>query len=177
MGTSNCEAKYGNPRPPVPYGQQQNVSEALWFEDGFKECVGYLTEGRYLVFEMFGHALTNLGHGFPAVVPTRATPSHDDKKQRWVVHYWGGEESGMFTISSALDGRWLGPFGTLLPADSQARAAPVRISFLGNGKGYSLQYAHVTESSFIGIKGNGSLSLENGLGFEGFKVWSVTYHN
>ncbi|GFF42010.1 hypothetical protein IFM58399_06462 [Aspergillus lentulus] len=129
IGTSNCQAKYPVQRPPVPYGQQNDTSEALWFEDGYKD-----------------------------------TPDHSEKKQRWVIHYSNGEESGLFLISSALDGKWLGPSGTLLPANCSDQAAQVKITFLGNGQGYALEYA--TGSNEVGL---GEKS--------GFKVWSVTYHN
>ncbi|RHZ47182.1 hypothetical protein CDV55_100609 [Aspergillus turcosus] len=161
VGTSNCQAKYPVQRPPVPYGQQNDTSEALWFEDGYKECVGYLTEGRYLVFEKAGYALTNAGNHL-SISP--AIPDHSEKKQRWVIHYSDGEESGLFLISSALDGKWLGPNGTLLPANCSDQAAQVKITFLGNGRGYSLEYAAGSNKVRLGGK-------------SGFKVWSVTYHN
>lgn len=178
VGTSNCEATYPQPRPSVPYGKQRNISDALWFEDGFKECVGYLTEGRYLVFEMAGLALTNLGKGFPPqVIPTAATPRHDDKRQRWIIHYNINEENGVFTIASALDGRWIGYGGVLV--DNYEEAAPSKINFLGNGKGYAIQYATHNSAQalpFITITENGGL----GFGSEpeiGYKVWSVSYHD
>jgi phospholipase C len=161
VGTSNCQAKYPVQRPPVPYGQQNDTSEALWFEDGYKECVGYLTEGRYLVFERAGYALTNAGDHL-SISP--AVPDHSKKNQRWVIHYSDGEESGLFLISSALDGKWLGPKGTLLPANRSDQAAQVKITFLGNGRGYSLEYAAGSKEAGLGGKA-------------GFKVWSVTYHN
>lgn len=177
MGTGNCEARYPDPRPPVPYGKQQNVSEALWFEDGFKECVGYLTEGRYLVFEASGHALANPGDSSNNVTATPATSNHDDKRQRWVIHYSDGEESGIFTVSSALDGRWLGASMSLLPASDHGEAAPLRIRFLGNGKGYSLQYANATtDVSYITINEDGQVALEP-TASGSFTAWSVTYHD
>ncbi|KAL1961732.1 hypothetical protein VTN77DRAFT_1094 [Rasamsonia byssochlamydoides] len=178
-GTALCEAQYPNSRPPVPYGEQ-NLTESLFFEDGFKEVVGYLTEGRYLVFEMAGFALTNpsananaMGH----VTVSPATPDHSSKNQRWVIHYSQGEESGIFKVSSAPDGRYIGAGGRLLPASQQAQAADLRISFLGNGKGYTVQYAD-GNSSVIAI-GDGVVtnSPQEQRPLTGVKIWSVSYHD
>ncbi|RAL05427.1 nonhemolytic phospholipases C family protein [Aspergillus ibericus CBS 121593] len=172
VGTANCEATYTEPRPPVPYGKQ-NVTDSLFFEEGYKECVGYLTEGRYLVFEKSGYALTNTGNT-TRLSGTAAHKDHSDKKQRWVVHYSSGEESQIFKLSSALDGKWLGPRGTLLPADRRNNAAEVKITFRGNGHGYDLQYVN---STTIALDDQGEVRMNATKGSEdGYKVWSVTYH-
>ncbi|KAA8651475.1 nonhemolytic phospholipases C family protein [Aspergillus tanneri] len=165
VGVVKCKALHPVQRPPVPYGKQDNVTEALWFEDGYKECVGYLTEGRYLVFEKSGNALTNAGNA-TQISSTPAQPDHRDKKQRWVIHYSDDEESQVFHISSALDGKWLGPKGALLAADRGEDAADVKITFLGNGNGYSLQYSDSTP-----VEGQKFPASD-----EGYQVWSVTYH-
>ncbi|KAJ5933635.1 hypothetical protein N7454_005964 [Penicillium verhagenii] len=157
-GTSNCEATYPVQRPTVPYGQQSNKTEALWFEDGYKEVVGYLTEGRYLTFESSGKALTNAGN-VSRVSSTKALADHSDKHQRWVIHYTSDEESQIFQISSAVDSKWIGTDGSL--ASGRSNAANIKITFLGNGKGYSLQYEDGTTVSGLG---------------NGTKVWSVSYH-
>ncbi|KAF9890279.1 hypothetical protein FE257_006193 [Aspergillus nanangensis] len=154
VGASNCEAAHLQPRPDVPYGQQ-NETDALFFEEGYKEVIGYLTEGRYLVFEQEDTALTNTGQ----LTKSQATECHSDKRQRWVIHYSEGEESQMFQISSALDGKWIGPDGTLVA--SQSEAVNVMIKFLGNGNGYQLRY---TDGSDLG-----------GDSTQGYKIWSVTY--
>ncbi|OOF95290.1 hypothetical protein ASPCADRAFT_5820 [Aspergillus carbonarius ITEM 5010] len=172
VGTSNCEATYPEPRPPAPYGKQ-NVTDSLFFEDGYKECVGYLTEGRYLVFEKSGYALTNTGNA-TRLSSTAAREDHSDKRQRWVVYYSSGEESHIFKLSSALDGKWLGPRGSLLPASRRNAAAEVKITFRGNGHGYDLQYVN---STIIALDDQGALQMNatKGAG-DGYKVWSVTYH-
>ncbi|KAL2003706.1 hypothetical protein VTN02DRAFT_2609 [Thermoascus thermophilus] len=183
-GAALCEASFPTTRPPVPYGEQHDLSEALFFEEGFKECVGYLTEGRHLVFEMSGYALTNPSDGENAqdgkMTSSRATEDHRDKRQRWVIHYSQGEESGLFKISSAVDGRWVGPNGTLTSADDRAGAADVNITFLGNGKGYRLEYADGrSDSHLLEIDERGTLTVNNASDAsgrdEGFKIWSVTY--
>jgi phospholipase C len=181
-GTALCEAQFPVTRPPVPYGKQ-NINEALFFEEGFKECIGYLTEGRYLVFDMSGYALANPSSdssetGSVAISPTN--PDYRSKNQRWVIHYSQGEESGIFKISSALDGRWLGPRGSLLPVEDQDDAANIKITFLGNGNGYDLQYVD-SPFSHLRVDAYGALST-NDAEFakdleQGFKVWSVSYHD
>lgn len=158
IGTSNCEAKYPTQRPTVPYGNQSNKTNALWFEEGYKEVIGYLTEGRYLTFESSGVALANSGNA-SKLSTTRAVADHSDKHQRWVIHYTADEESQIFQISSALDGKFIGAKGSLVTGRS--KAANVKITFLGNGKGYSLQYE---DGTAVG-------SLKSGC-----KIWSVSYH-
>jgi phospholipase C len=157
-GTSNCEAAHPVQRPTVPYGNQSNKTNTLWFEEGYKEVIGYLTEGRYLTFEYSGRALTNPGHASHVSI-TRALADHSDKHQRWVIHYTADEESQIFQISSALDGKWIGDRGALVTA--QSKAANIKITFLGNGKGYSLQYED----------GSAFRALQRGC-----KIWSVSYH-
>ncbi|KAI9042194.1 nonhemolytic phospholipases C family protein [Aspergillus affinis] len=166
VGTAKCVAAHVGQRPPVPYGKQGNISESLWFEDGYKECVGYLTEGRYLVFERFGQALTNAGNA-SRISTSRAHPDHREMSQRWVIHHSGNEDSQLFHVSSALDGKWLGSHGALLASDRREEAADITITFLGNGKGYTLQYA---DSTFV----EGAPEV-NEAG-KGYRVWSVTYH-
>ncbi|KKK21924.1 hypothetical protein P175DRAFT_0127130 [Aspergillus ochraceoroseus IBT 24754] len=156
-GTSNCEATYAVRRPPVPYGQQDET-DALFFEEGYKEVVGDLTEGRYLVFEHKNKALANTGKK-TKISRTPATAGHRDKQQRWVIHYTKDEESQIFQISSALDGKWIGPRETLV--SSRAEAANIKITFRGNGKGYRLQYV---DGPNVGAT-------------EEYTVWSVSYHN
>ncbi|KAJ5212782.1 uncharacterized protein N7498_004428 [Penicillium cinerascens] len=157
-GTSNCEAKYPTQRPTVPYGNQSNKTNALWFEEGYKEVIGYLTEGRYLTFESSGVALANSGNA-SKLSTTAAVADHSDLHQRWVVHYTADEESQIFQISSALDGKFIGAKGSLVTGSR--KAANITITFLGNGKGYSLQYG---DGTAVG-------ALKSGC-----KIWSVSYH-
>ncbi|KAL2803429.1 phosphoesterase family-domain-containing protein [Aspergillus granulosus] len=155
-GTATCEALHPVQRPTVPYGQQ-NATDTLFVEEGYKEVIGYLTEGRYLVFEQNKQALTNTGKG-NKLSRSKALADHSDKRQRWVIHYTADEESQIFHISSALDGRWIGQRGALV--SSRAKAANIKIRFLGNGKGYQLQYTNGTP-------------LDSK---QGYQIWSVTYH-
>jgi phospholipase C len=129
---------------------------------------------------MFGFALTNPhadGNGEGMVSISRATSDHSNKSQRWVIHYYQDEESGVFTVSSALDGRWIGPFGRLLPASQANNAAPLQFNFLGNGDGYTVKFANNAQGKIIGISDSGSLSTGSQQWFHGFSIWSVTYHD
>ncbi|KAJ5901667.1 hypothetical protein N7495_002195 [Penicillium taxi] len=173
IGSSVCQSTYNPQRPTVPYGNQNDTENTLYFEDGFKEVVGYLTEGRYLVFEKSGSAITNKGQD-NKLTTTSATDNHEDKSQRWIIHYSKDEENELFKVSSALDGRWLGPNGSLADASNSDNAEFVRIKFLGNGHGYSLQYAN---GKYIEVYGQGNLKLTEKEASRGFKVYSVSYHD
>ncbi|CAG8385481.1 unnamed protein product [Penicillium salamii] len=178
VGTSNCQSRHAQTRPPVPYGEQDNTTDtnSLWFEEGYKEVIGYLTEGRYLVFEKDGLAITNTGKT-DKLTTSPATSRHNDKPQRWIIHYNENEESQVFTISSALDGRWIGSNGALLPKSQSAGAAQVHISFLGPSQGYTLQFAGPKQ--YIDIDGQGVLSVRS-RGADvasGYKIVSVSYRD
>ncbi|KAI2706015.1 hypothetical protein CBS147332_7259 [Penicillium roqueforti] len=177
-GTSNCQARYKQTRPDVPYGEQSNATDVntLWFEEGFKEVVGYLTEGRYLTFEKNGAALTNPARG-NSLVSSPASPQHNNKAQRWVIHYNNDEESQTFTVSSALDGRWVGPDGVLLPKSHSAKAAQVHFTFLGGGLGYTMQF--VEKGQYIDIDKHGHLDTESRKTrpASGYQVFSVSFRN
>ncbi|KAJ5259435.1 phosphoesterase family-domain-containing protein [Penicillium angulare] len=177
VGTSQCESTYSSPRPPVPYADQDNSTNIMFFEDGFKETVGYLTEGRYLVFEKSGNALANPQDSeYSSLQTTQATDGHERKDQRWVIHYNNDEESGIFTVSSALDGRWIGANGDFVDMDNSDQAAQLHISFLGNGNGYNIQF--VSDGKYLSTEDDGTLKLasKNDAPTKGFKVYSVTYH-
>ncbi|KAJ6191313.1 Phosphoesterase [Penicillium mononematosum] len=175
-GTSNCQARHKQTRPDVPYGEQSNATDVntLWFEEGFKEVVGYLTEGRYLVFEKNGAAITNPTRG-SSLVTSDTSPQHNNKSQRWIIHYNDDEESHTFTISSALDGRWVGPGGALLPKSQSANAAQVHFTFLGGGLGYTLQF--VEKGGYIDIDKLGNLNAEGAKPTRGYKVFSVSFRD
>lgn len=163
-GASLCEAQYPTPRPTVPYDDQiapGNVSSLS--EQGFKSMRGALTEGRYIVFEKSGYALTNAGTDLSA---TKSTSAHNDISQRWVVHHVteGGDE---FAISSAKDGLYIGPKNCLIGAG--AGAQNYQVEFLA-GQGYSLQDQN---GKFLTISGEGKVQITGNATY--FKAFSVTY--
>jgi phospholipase C len=173
---SICVAEYGHFGPPIPYGpENEALDPSTLSEDGFKNVRGYLTEGRYLVFEMNGYALTNPSPSATDFIATAATATHSDKHQRWVVHATGGTATtggagaGTFTLSSALDGRYVKSHTSLGTGVSGAET--YTIADLGNGQGYTLvkengKYLSIDNTGVIDIVGTAPV---------GFQVFSVTY--
>ncbi|OJJ51727.1 hypothetical protein ASPZODRAFT_108681 [Penicilliopsis zonata CBS 506.65] len=164
-----CEAYYSDVVPTIPYGNQ-TLEDALYYEDGFKSVRGNLTEGRYLVFEIDGYALAAEEESKSSndkVTVTAATSTHEGLAQRWVLHV---EETGTthFTISSALDGRYIGAEGKLVTDANDA--VLFDIAYIGGGK-----YTITVVSSGKHLYAN-----KNGVSFNGqvvsFDVYSVTYH-
>ena len=146
-GYAVCEAAHKTTRPPVPYGQQDATS-ALATEQGFKAVRGQLTEGRFLVFEAGGYAIS-VANG--KLVATQARPQHDKLSQRFVAHQTGSK----FSLTRAQGGQEsLGMFA---------------IIDLGSGKGYSIKGS---DGTFLAVK-NGEL-VTSGTA-QGFQVFSVTY--
>jgi len=163
-GYAVCEALYPTQRPPVPYGQQtQNI--ASYSEQGFKVVRGNLTEGRYLVFEMNGYALTNSRDSLSS---SKATPQHNTKSQRWV-----GQQitagSPQFTFSSAVDRKYIGSDGQLVTSSNSAIV--VSVTDLGNGKGLAIS----SSAGYLTIDKTGKISW--GKSAVGFSTYSVTYDN
>ncbi|TVY91411.1 Phospholipase C [Lachnellula willkommii] len=172
-------SKYGNPppKPPAPFGpENENSDPSKLSEQGFKPVRGYLTEGRYLVFEMNGYAVT-AGPNATQITGTEATSDHRGKNQRWVVHASagtatdGGQGSGTFVLSSAADGRFLADHTSL--AKDRSGAETYTIADMGNGKGYSLMKE---DGKYLSINTNGTIDIVSG-GAEGFQVFSVTYQS
>ncbi|KAI1608770.1 non-hemolytic phospholipase C precursor [Exophiala viscosa] len=163
-GSSYCEAQYAVQRPPVPYANQTE-EKSLVSEKGFKSIRGYLTEGRFLTFEASGYALTNLGAKCATYNATKAVASHDGTGQRWVIHETA-TDSRLYTISSAVDGRYIGPHLSLV---SQKDALVHSITYLGGGKGYEVLNAN---GKYITIDTNGTVVMATS--GEGFTIYSVT---
>lgn len=147
-GYAVCEAMYSTTRPPVPYG---NSNSSLTTEQGFKSVRGQLTEGRYLVFESSGYALRSLNGTLSSC---KATPKHDTKLQRFVIHSMGSQK---FSVASASDKKVVGVY---------------TINDMGDGKGYSLQGS---DGKYLGITNAGKVTKCNTA--VGFMIFSVTYSN
>lgn len=173
---SVCEALYGHFGPPIPYGpENEALDPSTLSEEGFKSVRGYLTEGRYLVFEMNGYALTNPSINASDLTAMKATATHNDIHQRWVVHATGGTATdggtgaGMFNVSSAFDGRYLKSQTSL--GKGIAGAETYSIEDLGNGLGHSLMKEN---GKYLSIGANGTVGIVRTKPV-GWKVWSVTY--
>lgn len=169
VGAAKCLADHKSPRPPVPYGpENENQNMTLATEQGFKQVRGALTEGRYLTFEFEGFALSNNNDhvGF-----AKATAKHDDIRQRWVIHQQGEGDSDVFTISSALDGTYITNRLTLSKGSESAQ--PVKFTYLGGGKGY---VAEIGDRS-LAMGANGQAQTVQKTPGKGFSIFSVTYHS
>jgi phospholipase C len=171
-----CVAEYGHFGPPIPYGPaNEALDPSTLSEDGFKQVRGYLTEGRYLVFEMNGYALTNPSPTATDFTATKATSKHSDKHQRWVLHATGGTATdggagaGMFSLSSALDGRYVKSHTSL--GTGVTGAETYTIADLGGGKGYTLLKK---DGKYLTIGSNGVVDVTGDTPL-GFQVYSVTY--
>lgn len=150
----------------IPFGEQTE-EEALFFEDGFKGVRGYLTEGRYLVFESNGHALTNRGVD-KQFTASKAGDKHEDIKQRWVLHALE-KEGTTFNVASALDGKWISQHSSL--SVSQKGAQVYNITNMADGS-YALQKEN---GRYLNIREDGELSFDKDP--IGYEVYSVTYHD
>ncbi|SCO42877.1 related to non-hemolytic phospholipase C precursor [Fusarium fujikuroi] len=105
-GSSYCSSQYGNGRPPVPYtGVGVNNDTASLAEAGFKPVRGLLTEGRTLVIESSGQAVSATSYS-SKVSLSKASKNHDNIQHGWVLHAVdiGGDQ---FTISSANNGQYI----------------------------------------------------------------------
>ena len=170
VGTSRCLDTYNVTQPPVPYGpDNENANMMLQTEEGFKQVRGDLTEGRFLVFESNGKALAAVDNMLSA---TAVTATHNDIAQRWVLHVQGEADSNIFTISSAVDGRYIASDASL--TSDASKAATITISDLGNGQGYYLAY----ETGVLAMDSSGKMATSAAADeTTGFAVYSVTYHS
>ena len=163
--TGSCSGS--NYAAEIPYGSQTE-DDALFFEDGFKAVRGYLTEGRYLTFESNGQALTNSqtsdNSGLSA---TEASADHEDISQRWVLHALT-EEGTTFTISSAVDGRYISKNSTLSSSSDDAES--FNVAYVSS-RSYTLQ---TSDDLYLNIDSEGSVSYDSTPGT--YQVFSVTYH-
>ncbi|KAE8443036.1 hypothetical protein EG329_002430 [Mollisiaceae sp. DMI_Dod_QoI] len=166
-GSSYCESLYKVTQPNVPYTNQISADKVSSLsEQGFKEMRGALTEGRYIVFETGGYALTNAGKPATDFTATKATSTHNDISQRWVVHSLvdGGNT---FTISSAKDGRYIGSHTGLI--DNSSGAETYTVSFAA-GKGYALQKEN---GKYVTVDASGTVQIYSDVSY--FSAYSVTY--
>ncbi|KKK15636.1 putative hemolytic phospholipase C precursor [Aspergillus ochraceoroseus] len=148
----------------IPYGNQTE-EEALYYEDGYKGVRGYLTEGRYLVFERNGYALTYNGKKVKAA---KATSKHDSLSQRWVLHALT-EEGTTFRVASAVDKKYLTVDLTLSASESSAQVFD--INYMGKSE-YALK---LENGEYLNLDHHGKVSQSKEK--EAFNIYSVTYHN
>lgn len=153
--------------PDIPYGSQTEEN-SLVYEDGFMLMRGYMTEGRWLVFESNGFALSNPADGKRSFEATAATADHAALAQRWVVHALT-EEGTQFNITSAVDGAYIAHRSSL--SNDVASAETYTITYVGNS-----QYVFQKDNDhYMNIKPDGGLEFQSKA--IPYKIWSVTYSN
>jgi phospholipase C len=126
---------------------------------------------------MNGYALTNPSSNASDFTATKATSTHNDIRQRWVIHATGGTATdggsgaGTFNVSSAFDGRFVKSHTSLGKGVSGAET--YTIADMGNGAGYSL----VKENGkYLSVDGNGTVDILETTPV-GWQIWSVTYQS
>ncbi|KAI8652063.1 hypothetical protein NCS56_01423100 [Fusarium sp. Ph1] len=166
-GSSYCASQYGNGRPTVPYTGDGKVDDTKSLaEKGFKNVRGQLTEGRTLVFETSGQALSVSSRG-RAVGLSAATQNHDNVEQGWVIHAVevGGDE---FTISSANNNLYV---CNKLRLCKNSEDAIVFVVDFEPSKGYSFQAKDT--SRYLAAGRRKQLNWQKSQAF--WNVFSVTY--
>lgn len=107
------------------------------------------------------------------------TKSHDDIRQRWIIHATGG--SNEFFLQSVKDKKHLAGLPNIgrLTKDIQ-KAQPITISYNAQGSTYSLSLGQKS-TSFVSVKSQTNmftsrspLSWDGGLGQ--FEIFSVSYN-
>ncbi|KAM0547825.1 hypothetical protein ACHAPJ_010171 [Fusarium lateritium] len=166
-GSSHCSSQYGNGRPTVPYTDEgANNDTASLAEKGFKSVRGLLTEGRTLVLEASGQAVSVNSKG-KAVSLSSATKSHDTVQQGWILHAEavGGDE---FTISSADNGLFI---CNNLQLCKDSKSASVFVVDFKPSQGHSFKARKNNQYLAVGRKKQ--LTWQKSQAF--WSVFSVTY--
>ncbi|QSS54106.1 non-hemolytic phospholipase C precursor, Hc yeast-phase induced, conidia-enriched transcript [Histoplasma capsulatum var. duboisii H88] len=130
-GSAFCESQFPDPRPPPPYSSQPSTLPNI-VEEGYKICVGQLTEGRYLVFEnedgrLLAHNSTtsdindhdNTQPSLLTTMPSSQEPSNSSnnaenkmnryrpRNARWVIYYYNNNSTDIAVIATNQSGPFL----------------------------------------------------------------------
>ncbi|KAK0522604.1 hypothetical protein OC834_006223 [Tilletia horrida] len=170
-GAAVCQQKYGTIQPAIPYGNQTEAT-ALATETGFKIQRGNLFEGRYLVFETNGTALTAPAASANLTL-TPATAQHETLAQRWILHAQGSApDQRQFTLQSAANTATY--LGAGLSLASTGAVFDIEDVSVGGARGYL--FKEVSSGRVLSVQG-GQLQLVNGTESSGtlLAAYSVTY--
>ena len=132
---------------------------------------GALTEGRFLVFESNGHALSfDAEQKALSVAPT--VGSHDSPSQRFILHATAPPPATTFTIQPADT-----PSTGFISSNHQLTtsmndAAVFNITDLGFGRGYTVQQVS-SNGNFVSFS-EGNAAVQLGEQQQTFSVFSVT---
>ncbi|KAF8576244.1 non-hemolytic phospholipase C precursor [Ramaria rubella] len=170
LGTSICQETFPNAQPPIPFGTQTREN-SLIIEDGFKPLRGALTEGRFIVFESNGFALS-FNSQTKGLGISLAVPQHDVDAQRFILHATAPPPATTFTLQFAGS-----PTTGFVDANQKLTAsindaAVFNITDLGSGKGYTVQQVS-NEPKFISIISK-AIDILVGQQVSTFNLFSVT---
>ncbi|EAS35164.3 phospholipase C [Coccidioides immitis RS] len=205
-GSAYCESLYPETRPPVPYDSQPDRMPTDLVEEGYKECIGTLTEGRFLVFSTTEQSRLLLHSNPDDLTTTDATNADPDSDSdpdpdldynslyrnsdaRWVLHYYNNNSTSStdvnttainqdppYLLSSGNRRVWLGEEGKLVP---RRDAVAIDIDFVrgeGEDKGRGY-YIKYHDRDDGYISVNEDGGVRVGEEKTKFKVLSVTYHD
>lgn len=135
VGPAKCLQDHAiGSRPPIPYGETNAKQDmASLVEDGFKTMRGQPTEGRYVVFESDGFALTNLND---LVGISSGNRKHDKIEQRWILHSLA-DYGNQFYLQSAKDKKYIRAGGTL--TSDKEKAQTLTIDYHADAAAYTLK--------------------------------------
>ncbi|GJJ10990.1 hypothetical protein Clacol_005219 [Clathrus columnatus] len=148
IGSPTCQAEFPNPQPPIPYGQQTRET-SLQIENGFKPVRGALTEGRFLVFETKGLALTY--SSLLGLTLGKAVPKHDNDDQRFILHATAPPPATTFNLQFAGSPKRGYVDNNNRETSSISKAAVFNITDLGNGKGYTIDQTSGGAGQFLDL--------------------------
>ncbi|EZF14353.1 hypothetical protein H112_06162 [Trichophyton rubrum D6] len=190
-GMAKCKARFGNPTAPWKTQPKTFPPKGL-IEQGYKQVIGSLTEGRYLVFsaaqDKNEYLVSHKGGSKLGVISKSSTDAmrYAQPDTRFVIHYYNNgatdletrltQQDSPFLVSTPDKKRWIGPEGTLV--ESRDAAAPVDIAFdaglKGGSRGYSMKYATGGDSGFITVS-KGGVNIGKAPAQFRFNVLSVSY--
>ncbi|KZT51729.1 putative phospholipase c [Calocera cornea HHB12733] len=163
-GAEYCQAKWeGNVNAIVPYGLQ-TPEEALAVEAGSRSVRGALTEGRYLVLESAGVALSA---GGSLGVASPLAQKETDAAQRFVLHAPNPMDVDATIFSLSNGDKYI---NTQLGLDSAANAAIWNITYTASTMSYDIKDTksgmYLTLTSSKPVLGTDPAP---------FKIYSVTF--
>jgi phospholipase C len=160
-----CEAMFPDPQPDVPFGKQTEDS-ALFTESGFRQTVGRLTNGRYLVFQEpnsnKGLAVqSSRGH---STLGSSSVPTQKESEPaiRFIIYEQGIFPDMKYKIQSAFlkdSGSSSSYLDSELEFTSNEKAEEFIITYDANSLAYTIQVE--SSNKFISIDKTGKVSLSS----------------
>ena len=162
-GAILCLAKnLGKVTPPVPYKDDSDDFRNI--ERGSKRVRGNLSEGRFLVFEAWGHALT---YANDKLGTTHAARGHNGKDTAFVLHWQGSAPDDITFKIATPSGKYL--THDLSLSDNGDDGVVVSIYDLGNGAGHQIDH----NGAKLSVNRNGRIAWQRDNAGT-FEIYSVS---